>query len=559
MKLSESEYEWAKLPDDLPHKNLVLITAKTPHPTFHKDSKEYPVRLFTSQELLEASRSLAHRQIGLNHLGLIEGAFTVDAQYNSSTGNTEALCYFPDEWIDKVRTLLREGKESIFSVEYTWRDERFTESGVEFIGLIFDKVDLLCGLNAGDKYTSAKLVESTIKLSFRRALCEADAEFIGMDKNQQDNYQPEKDEAFFKECECEYGKLDECNIKGYESMYVSERLGEPFAGYKDFSACVAANKDKGNPQAYCGYIKHKVEDKKGKESVEPLDRVSKEDQNPNTILLKDKEPTPLQRPEETNLLNNEPQQGISNQDPPQVDRPVMNVASAGFIEDNKGPVGVGGEPEKGRVEWTMSGSTVPKPSDSNSMVSQQETHSQGQSMGAETTEKNPIEEKIIGRTTLIEQDNPVVEGLNKTDGPSKAQSSMVIKEQECEEKLTESEIELKKKLEESIAKLTTVEVEKSTLVAQNTSLLAKVAELEPKAKRVEEIEPALNKLQENAKTFEATKKLEVDKARKEGKQEVIDKVKTVLPQTSMVSGNLQGCYRVLVNDVKKKLYEAENS
>ena len=36
----------------------------------------------------------------------------------------------------------------------------------------------------------------------------------------------------------------------------------PFAGYKDFDACVAANQDKSDPEAYCGSIKHKVEDKK---------------------------------------------------------------------------------------------------------------------------------------------------------------------------------------------------------------------------------------------------------------------------------------------------------
>lgn len=33
----------------------------------------------------------------------------------------------------------------------------------------------------------------------------------------------------------------------------------PFAGYKDFSACVAANLDKRDPEAYCGKIKHQIE------------------------------------------------------------------------------------------------------------------------------------------------------------------------------------------------------------------------------------------------------------------------------------------------------------
>jgi hypothetical protein len=37
------------------------------------------------------------------------------------------------------------------------------------------------------------------------------------------------------------------------------RKGAPFAGYKDFAACVAANQDKDDPEAYCGSIKHKVE------------------------------------------------------------------------------------------------------------------------------------------------------------------------------------------------------------------------------------------------------------------------------------------------------------
>ena len=36
----------------------------------------------------------------------------------------------------------------------------------------------------------------------------------------------------------------------------------PFGPYKDFDDCVSKNRDKNNPQAYCGFIKHQVEDKK---------------------------------------------------------------------------------------------------------------------------------------------------------------------------------------------------------------------------------------------------------------------------------------------------------
>ena len=32
----------------------------------------------------------------------------------------------------------------------------------------------------------------------------------------------------------------------------------PFAGYKDFAACVAANKSKDNPKAYCASIERKI-------------------------------------------------------------------------------------------------------------------------------------------------------------------------------------------------------------------------------------------------------------------------------------------------------------
>lgn len=38
-----------------------------------------------------------------------------------------------------------------------------------------------------------------------------------------------------------------------------------FAGYKNFAACVKANKGKKNPEAYCGSIMHAIEDK----GVEP--------------------------------------------------------------------------------------------------------------------------------------------------------------------------------------------------------------------------------------------------------------------------------------------------
>jgi hypothetical protein len=35
----------------------------------------------------------------------------------------------------------------------------------------------------------------------------------------------------------------------------------PFGPYADFAACVAANRDKRDPEAYCATIKREIEDK----------------------------------------------------------------------------------------------------------------------------------------------------------------------------------------------------------------------------------------------------------------------------------------------------------
>lgn len=50
------------------------------------------------------------------------------------------------------------------------------------------------------------------------------------------------------------------NGKQSRALQAVFQKGAPFAGYKDFDACVAANQDKDDPQAYCGKIKHQVED-----------------------------------------------------------------------------------------------------------------------------------------------------------------------------------------------------------------------------------------------------------------------------------------------------------
>jgi len=176
-------FEWAKIPVDLPKENLVLLVAKTSDPTIHPSDPEYPIRIFSPTELHEAARSLAKRIIGINHLRLPDGspvliefsreeqqkigqrfAFTVDANYNAETRCVETLLCLPKLYVNKIRR----NYITQASVEYTWRDEKKTESGIEFIGLIFDKVDLLedlpVGVTAGDRGTFFRLVESNRNL-----------------------------------------------------------------------------------------------------------------------------------------------------------------------------------------------------------------------------------------------------------------------------------------------------------------------------------------------------------------------------------------------------------
>ena len=69
----------------------------------------------------------------------------------------------------------------------------------------------------------------------------------------------------------------------------------PFADYKDFADCVAKNQDKDNPEAYCGFIKHQVEDSKSEGKYEIKDprgdgAVLDDGGQPNIIDYSNQEP-----------------------------------------------------------------------------------------------------------------------------------------------------------------------------------------------------------------------------------------------------------------------------
>ena len=78
--------------------------------------------------------------------------------------------------------------------------------------------------------------------------------------------------------------------------------------------------------------------------------------------------------------------------------------------------------------------------------------------------------------------------------------------------------------------------------------------------RVKELEPVVQKLQEAAKIYEAAKKEALVQGYKQGKQETISKIKTVIPANTLVGGvGVGGAFRALANDLKKKVYEVEHS
>ena len=99
----------------------------------------------------------------------------------------------------------------------------------------------------------------------------------------------------------------------------------PFAGYKDWKDCIRKNKDKTDPEKYCGYIKHKVEDPKKKEAEPQIP-----EQPVNTTASEPAPMTPSPLPQQV-----EP----------------VQVTSVGAVSDSKGPLGR--EPEKGNPDKNL--------------------------------------------------------------------------------------------------------------------------------------------------------------------------------------------------------------
>lgn len=89
-------------------------------------------------------------------------------------------------------------------------------------------------------------------------------------------------------------------IKAYKAQDVKKPMGE----YNDFDACVSANQDKKNPEAYCGEIKQKVEGDTKKQEDETDtdidDNVVKSEVN---VLNKNVEKSIMQNPDEEKTMS----------------------------------------------------------------------------------------------------------------------------------------------------------------------------------------------------------------------------------------------------------------
>jgi hypothetical protein len=493
-KIKMESYEWAKYPDNLPRENLVLITAKTTRPTMHPEDPEYPIRIFKIEELREAARSLAQRVVGLNHMAEIQGAFTVDAQWNEQEQAVEALLFLPTPWMNKIRR--KEIKK--VSVEYTWRDEKRTEKGVEFMGLVFNRVDLLSNISPGDGATQIKLVEG------KRGLMEGII---------QDNIQASVDNpslSFFKEA---HEAADE----------FMKTLGEPFAGYTDFADCVAKNQNKRNPSAYCGYIKYQVEDKKKKEGSDIA------------VVNEDSQLIPMPKDK------NKPDGSLD-----------FNVVPKDSIVEIK---------DKQVPELPVSPmATEPTPLSAihQEPVSQQQEPGVGvTAIGAMGNDKGPIinESKDVG--TPIKGDVINLDGIDKSK--QKVESSP---EPDKDKKLKPEVVTpiVAEPLPESIIPPVVVPPQASVVVAtpvqEPVKPIVEVPKLDAKDVKIVELEGAVNRLQESAKTTEKAKKEAVDKAKKEVKEDLLKKVESVLPDPAIVSNFNRGG-QILANDLRKVIYEAK--
>lgn len=265
--MSKGNFDWVRIPEGLPKQFLIEIVAKTLQTTDHRGDKTLPPqerkrRIYLPEELHEAARSLAFRPINGSHKKAIPDAYVIDAQYNKEQDQVETLCFIPSlEYIGKLKS----GKINGFSVEEFVREEIDTPEGVLLKGITFTGLALVEEpYKPGDKGTSFELLKES-GLFFR-------VESV---------------------LSLEPSVLEESKKIGGKEMK-KKKLGEPFADYADWEACIAdcrANHPEVKDcEAWCGAIKAKVEEAKKEqvpeEPVEPEVPIEEEEKVKQAIIEK---------------------------------------------------------------------------------------------------------------------------------------------------------------------------------------------------------------------------------------------------------------------------------
>jgi len=589
MDTLRESYEWARIPLDLPKENLVLVKAKTTKTTIHPEDKEgYVVRNFDPKELYEAARSLAQRPVGVNHIpasmgGLIElpledqtitgskYAFTVDANWNEQEQAIEALLYLPLSYIKKIK----EGVISKVSVEYNWREEERGIEGITFKGLIFNRVDVLVAMKAGDSDSGhfKTLIEGV-----NRGLMEGIIETIQQDQIQASVEDPSL--SYFKKAE--------------EAL---KTLGEPFAGFKDWDACIAYAERKGasNPAAYCGHIKAKAEPKR--ESCDKLAERCEGCELEECVMRHN----PLQeaefKPPEAGTLPEEGQKILAaaysscRKDNPNYSKTRCSkiawgaVKNAGYVkEDDKWTKKEGSAlsviPDVTLKDSNLTGKQVPE-IPVNPVASEPAPMSVVQPAIAQPMDP---ENKVTAIGIMSNEFGPVDARKPEEGNPDKnlnVEPPKVDSGEHDSKKEGDTVVDIANliggeqppkagigTLVESASQPT---VSNDTPAASNdtpsastqppvSSASQPTVTTDPKDGRIKELEDAVEKLQKRNKELEETKDKAVKEAKEETVSKIVEKVNKVLPSEQII-GNapLSKGYQYLAKEIRKALKEAMKS
>lgn len=304
--------------------NRVRIRGKAIHPTISGNRKEY-----LNEELRLAARSLANRPIDVNHeYDLWETrrqaaeehgqAFTepppkfkgnvYDADYEDSWIEYVGEVNHP-EYVEKLKDrqaiiegcMTREayrskwGKDPICGVsvsaqfrphQSTEKDGTVTPRGMSFLRLTLVEPPEKPGVQG----TTLSLIETLSERSVEEARA-VETLLRGVAPKAAEEYSREVIDKMIKESmaanpvsipvwDAHRQAVFSAAPSGAaapEGRTAEElaRIGEPFAGYTDFRDCVEKNRDKENPEAYCGEVKKQAETKTNQKTGE-----KKEEQRP---------------------------------------------------------------------------------------------------------------------------------------------------------------------------------------------------------------------------------------------------------------------------------------